>query len=136
MILHLRLTGTILLALCLLHLTFPRRFDWPRELGQLSLLNRQMFYVHTFFVCLVVAMMGLLCLLWPQELMRPSPLGRLLAAGLMLFWQIRLAVQLWVYDSSLWRGKAFETTVHIVFLGLWTYLTAVFGWLLWLQLRG
>lgn len=136
MIVQLRWAGAILLALCFLHLAFPRRFDWRRDLSQLTLLNRQMFYVHTFFVCLTVGMMGLLCLLWPHELARPSPLGKLVAAGLTLFWQVRLVVQIWVYDSSLWRGKRFETTVHGVFLGLWSYLSLLFGWVLWRQLCG
>ncbi|WP_167856211.1 hypothetical protein [Hymenobacter metallicola] len=30
------------------------------------------------------------------------------------------------YSTKLWRGKRFETAVHIGFIGLWTYLTGVF----------
>ena len=55
---------------------------------------------------------------------------RLLAAGLALFWGMRLFIQLFVYDSKLWKGKALETTVHIVFLILWSYFTGVFLWVL------
>ena len=37
---------------------FPRQFRWREELARLSLLNRQIFLVHTFFIVLVVTMMG------------------------------------------------------------------------------
>ena len=40
---HLRLAGTGLVVLALLHAAFPRRFNWSKELPRLSLLNRQIY---------------------------------------------------------------------------------------------
>ncbi|HWA24115.1 MAG TPA: hypothetical protein VG734_00465 [Lacunisphaera sp.] len=86
--------------------------------------------MHTFFIALVVFLMGLLCLTSPAEL-SGTPLGKRVTVGLAGFWLIRLLVQFFGYSSELWRGKRLETAVHVVFSALWAYLTAVFAWVAW-----
>ena len=131
--LHLRIVGAILLGLGVLHVAFPRKFDWSRELAKLSLLNRRIMQVHTLFIAITVSMMGALCVFGTSALVERSALGLLVAAGLLAFWAIRLACQFFVYDSELWRGKRFETAVHVGFVGFYGYLVAVFGALSWHQ---
>lgn len=113
------------MALALVHLIFPSYFDWGKELRPLSLINRQMMMVHTLFIALMVLLMGLLCLTSSYELVG-TKLGQRIALGLGLFWIVRLLVQLFGYSPALWRGKRFETAVHVLFSLLWTYLSAVF----------
>ena len=79
--LHLRIAGAMQIALALLHLDFGRRFHWREELARVSLLNRQMFYVHTFFLCVVLALIGSLSLFAPAALLEPSRLARLVLGG-------------------------------------------------------
>jgi len=122
---HLKITGCILIALALLHIVFPRYFKWLDELVPLSLINRQMMYVHTFFVALVLLLMGVLCVSSPQDL-TTSVLGERICLGLGAFWLVRLFVQFFVYSPKLWRGKKFETAVHVVFIVLWAYFSWVF----------
>lgn len=127
--LHLRIIGWLLLALSVLHLFFPRYFNWKEELERLQLINKQMMQVHTLFVVLVVILMGLLCLvITPEEV--GSPLGSKIMLGFGVFWLVRLAVQFFWYSPKLWKGKTFETGVHLVFSMLWLYLTIVF-FVLW-----
>ena len=71
----LEITGGLLMALALLHVVFPRHFRWKEETAGLSLLTRQILYVHTFFIALTVFLMGLLCVTSAAELM-DTPLGR------------------------------------------------------------
>jgi hypothetical protein len=123
--LHLKIIGVLLIALALMHASFPRYFAWKRELAGLSLINRQMMQAHTFFIALTVILMGLLCLTSAAEL-TGTPLGRRVAMGLAVFWTTRLLVQFFGYSPALWRGKRFETGVHIVMSILWAYLSAVF----------
>ena len=132
MIVHYKLIGGLLIVLALIHVVFPRYFDWRNELRSLSLVNRQMMMVHTFFIALTVFLMGLLCLFCADDLLH-TPLGRNLSLGLGVFWGIRLLIQLFGYSTELWKGKRFETAVHILFIVLWTYLsviflTGAFGW--------
>ena len=47
---------------------------------------------------------------------------------------MRLYFQWLVYDRALWRHRAFETRVHVLFTILWTYLTVVYACCLRLQL--
>ncbi len=81
--------------------------------------------VHTFFVALTVMLIGLLCWFYADNLVN-SQFGRVIAMGLGIFWGIRLLFQFFVYSPKLWRGKPFETTMHIIFSLLWIYLTFVF----------
>jgi hypothetical protein len=130
---HLKIAGVSLVLLAFAHLFFPRRFGWAEELARLSLLNRQMFQVHCFFIGLILLMFGLLSLVFTGTLLERSALGRVVLGGLVLFWLVRLFVQLWVYDPSLWRGHRFNTRVRRLLLGLWGYYVVVFGWALWDQ---
>lgn len=127
---HLRFAGATLLLLSSLHLFFPKRFQWHEDLAQLSLLNRQIFYVHTFFVGLVLVLMGIPLLLHPETWLEPSAAGHWVAAGFTIFWGMRLLIQWFGYSSSLWRGKRFETVMHLAFTLFWSYLTLI-GTLLW-----
>ena len=123
--LHLKIIGWLLIVLSLVHVGFPRYFNWKKELGQLQLVNKQVMEVHTFFVALVVLMMGVLCLvISPEEI--DGPLGKKMMLGLFVFWFLRLCIQFFWYSPKLWRGRRFETVVHVVFTLLWAYLSAVF----------
>nr|WP_298339459.1 hypothetical protein [uncultured Algibacter sp.] len=125
MTLHIQIIGYILIALALIHTTFPKYFNWKMELKSLSLINKQMFKVHTFFIALTVLLMGILCVISYESLVTTN-LGKTLCLGFGLFWLIRLIFQLFVYSSKLWKGKKFETIVHIFFILLWVYLFVIF----------
>ncbi len=123
---HLRIAGALQILLALLHLAFPRRFQWKEELARLSPLNRQIFMVHTFFICVVLVLFGALSLLAPETLLEPTRLARLVLGGIATFWGLRLLCQWFVYDASLWRGQRFNTVMHVLFTLLWLYLTVVY----------
>jgi hypothetical protein len=128
--LHLKIIGWILVLLAIVHVVFPKRFNWTEELSSLSLINRQVMYVHTFFIALVVLLMGILCLTSAKELIE-TDLGKKIVLGLGIFWMIRLFMQFFGYSSKLWKGKTFETIIHIVFSFLWTYLSTIFLMIYW-----
>ena len=127
---HLQLIGFILIGLALVHGIFPRYFNWKEEFKDISLLSRQIMYIHTFFIGLIIFLMGILCLTCSDELLKTS-FGNKICLGLGLFWLTRLYVQFFGYSSKLWRKKRFETFIHIVFALLWTYVSAVFLFISW-----
>ncbi|MCB9164333.1 MAG: hypothetical protein H6592_07865 [Flavobacteriales bacterium] len=130
MIIHLRIIGFLFMALAVVHVGFPRYFKWRTQLAGMDLINRQMMQVHTFFIALVVFLIGLLCATSAAELVL-TPLGRRISLGLGMFWGLRALVQWFVYSPELWRGKRMETTIHIVFSLLWVYCTVVFLSIAW-----
>lgn len=125
MIFHLNIIGIILIVLSLAHGGFPKHFKWRDECSSLSLINRQMMYVHTFFLALALFLMGVLCLTSANEIVE-TELGKKLALGLGVFWTFRLLFQFFVFSTENWKGKKFETWIHILFSLVWTYVTAVF----------
>jgi hypothetical protein len=122
---QIRIIGILLIALAFLHLIFPKYFNWKEELKSLSLVNREMMIVHTFFIALTVFLMGLLCLISANDLIETS-LGKTISLGFGIFWTVRLFIQFFGYSSELWKGKTFETVVHILFSLLWAYMSCVF----------
>jgi hypothetical protein len=124
---HLKIIGVLLMVLATIHIFFPKYFNWKKELKSLSLINRQMMTVHTFFISLIVFLMGLLCLTSATDLIQ-TKLGKTISLGLGIFWAVRLFFQLFVYSSKLWKRKKFETAIHILFSLLWVYLTTIFLW--------
>lgn len=125
MYIYIKIIGFLLIALALVHIIFPKYFNWGKELKFLSLINRQMMTVHTFFIAFTVFLMGLLCLTSTIELIETN-LGKKISLGLGVFWTIRLFIQLFVYSTDLWKGKKFETLIHILFSIFWIYFSSIF----------
>lgn len=121
---QLKIVGIVQILLAIIHLFFPRKFDWKNELHKLSLLNQQMMQVHTFFIALTVFLMGILNLS-SAELLINTELGKRICLGMGIFWLFRLGIQFFGYSSLLWRGKRVETGIHILFIFTWIYFTYV-----------
>jgi hypothetical protein len=122
---HFKIAGVVLIVLALMHMIFPKYFDWGNELKSLSLINRQIIEVHTFFIAFVVFLMGVLCITSFYELSN-TQFGKRVSIGLGFFWIVRLFFQFFIYSSKHWKGKKFETFVHVVFSITWSYLTTIF----------
>ena len=69
--LQLKIIGFLLVLLALVHIIFPKYFDWKNECRSLSLVNRQIMYVHTFFIALMILLMGILCFTSSGSLYKP-----------------------------------------------------------------
>jgi len=122
---HFKIIGFLLITLALIHIFFPKYFNWKEELKSLSVINRQMMTFHTFFIALTVFLMGLLCLTSSSELIETN-FGKKISLGLGIFWTVRLFTQFFGYSTDLWKGKKFETVMHIIFSLLWIYLSITF----------
>ena len=127
---HVIIIGIVLLVLAFIHLPFPKYFKWKEECSGMSMINRQMMYIHTLFIALTVFLMGLLCVSSASELVTTG-FGKRICLGMAIFWLTRLIIQFFGYSSVLWRGKRFETGMHILFSFLWVYFTVVFVVVAW-----
>jgi len=125
--LHLQIAGALILSLAVVNAFLGRWLGWRRELAPLTLLTRQVFWVHSIFIILVLALFGLCSLCYCAELLDPAPLSRAVLAGMALFWLVRLVFQFFVYDPAIWRGNRFYTLMHYTFAALWVYLAATYS---------
>ena len=121
-----RVAGMILILLAGLHVPIGRRLAWREESRRLSPANEAIFHAHAFFICFVLVMMGLPCLLEPAILLEGSRAGAWLAWSFSAFWTTRLVVQCFVFPARLWRGKPMETLAHICFSILWLAMSVLF----------
>ncbi len=131
LVLHLRIAGVLLLGVGIGHLLLPRALGWPTELQAVSLMTRQVSYVHTYFIGLMCALFGLAATVLTADLLAPDRMAAAVLVGGIAVWGSRLVAELWVFDPSLWRGRWLTVVGHVASTGLWTYQTAVFGWALW-----
>jgi hypothetical protein len=127
LILLFRIAGAGLLLLALLHIQIGKQLSWKEDAKQLTPMNAAVFHVHTFFICVVLVMMGLPCLLDPGVFLEKSRTGAWLTWSISGFWTLRLYFQWFVYQADLWRGKRMETAVHFWFTLVWTGLATLFG---------
>ncbi len=124
---HLRCTGVILILLGLAHGGFGRRLNWQTDLQKLSLVNRQIFLVHCFYVALLLVMLGSLSLFMTPSLLLGNALSRAILGASTLWWGIRLYIQWFVFERALWRENRFNRRVHYLLTSFWVYFTVVDG---------
>jgi hypothetical protein len=127
LILHLRVAGLAVVAVGLAHAALPRVLGWRVELASVSLLTRQVAYVHSAYIGLTCVFLGAIPAFAPELLVTRSALATWLLTGLVGFWGSRLFVQVGVYDPELWHGNGARTAAHVAFLGLWTYETLAYA---------
>ncbi|CAN5726898.1 hypothetical protein BH11VER1_BH11VER1_21660 [soil metagenome] len=131
--LWLRIVAVAQIALAALSLCLPRILDWKADLGRMSLLVRDVFKIHSWFIALTLVIWGVLTWRFAPEMAHaPTDLSRWLCAAIGIFWGIRCILQWAHYDSSHWRGIPSRTLIHwTLFFGYaaWTtvYFMAVFG---------
>jgi hypothetical protein len=130
--LWLRITALTQILLAGLSLSLPRVLNWKPEMARMSLLLRQVFEIHGWFIALTLLIWGILTWRFAAEMaVHPSPLARWLCGAIGFFWGLRTVLQWTHYSASHWRGIPVRTLIHwTVFLGYgaWTlvYFTAAF----------
>jgi hypothetical protein len=134
LVVHLRSVGIVMALLVGVNLVVPFRFHWQEEMSRLSLLNRQIFQAHSFFIVLTLALFSALFLTCTEALLEPTRLSRALLIGLTIFLGSRMLMQWCFYSPRVWRGHRFHTVMHCVFSGVWIYVTTICAAALWSNL--
>ena len=97
------IAGCIHLGIVLANVALPHMLKVAENLTNVPSFIRQVFYVHWFYIALIVGFFAGLCFGFARDLMGASPLGRFLSAFMAGFWLLRIALQWLYYDSCLLR---------------------------------
>jgi hypothetical protein len=130
--LGLRIVAVAQIALAALSLCLPRILNWKPDIERMSLLVRDVFEIHSWFIALTLVIWGVLTWTFAAELAHASTaLARWLGAAIGMFWGLRCILQWTHYSPVHWRGNATRTLIHwTLFLGYgaWTavYFLAAF----------
>jgi len=127
--LNLTIAGVLLVGLGALHAVLPAVLRWRTEMAGASLLNREVSYVHCFFIGLACLLWGLLPLAAGRFLLQPGPVTSLVLTGAVIFWASRLLIQLLVFNRHARQSRPW-CVMSALGTSLWLYLTAIWTWAL------
>ena len=129
--LNLQIIGGLILCLGLAHPWLAWFLEWKRETAMLSPLTRRIFFVHCFFIVLLLLLLGAGTMVFAGELLVPGRGTRALLTAIVVFWACRLVVQIVAYDPKDWGGRPLFHYGHVAFLMFWIYVVATYGAALW-----
>jgi hypothetical protein len=122
------------IAVALLNLFLVRLMKWEPELARMSLLVREVFRVHAWFISVTLAIFGVVTWRFAPDMANGvEATGKWLCAGIGIFWAIRTVLQVTYYSSSHWRGQMGRTVAHVALLLCYGGMAAVY---LWAGLKG
>lgn len=124
----LKLSAAAQIAVSILNLFLIRLLRWKSDLERMSLLPRQVFQVHLWFITITLLIFGVITWRFAEEMAGGSnPVATWLAGGVAVFWGVRTVLQVTYYSSAHWRGKALPTIAHIVLLLVYVALAGTYG---------
>lgn len=130
----LRLSAIAQLGVAAINFATPRLLKWQDPIARMPLLLRQVFWVHAWFVSLVLAIFAVLTWRFAGEMAAGSDAAcAWLAAGIGLVWALRTIAQVVYYSPEHWRGHAGRTFIHVFLFVVYggmsaSYLMAAWRW--------
>ncbi|WP_009966030.1 hypothetical protein [Verrucomicrobium spinosum] len=125
----LRFVAVLQLGLAVLSFFLPRIMKWEGDISRMSLLVRDVFTIHSWFISITLIIWGVLTWRFAPEMAHaPTELSRWLCGAMGLFWGIRCVLQWTHYSPAHWRGIPSRTVIHwVLFFGYaaWTTVYAM-----------
>ena len=118
------MAGCIHVGIILANIPLPRMLSVREHLSGVPRFIQQVFYVHWFYIVLIVGFFAALCFGFAHDLMGASPLGRFLSAFMAGFWFLRIGLQWLYYDFSLLRK---HWALYLTYTLALVVLVAIFG---------
>jgi hypothetical protein len=122
------LAGFGQLALAAGSLALPRILRWSDDTAKLRPLTRQVFWTYAAYIWVTNICFGAVSAFAPDWLLDGSPLARVVTAYITVYWGARVLVQLSYYDRSEAPPGAFYRLAEVALVGLFIFLTAVYGY--------
>src|SRR5688572_28425816 len=121
------LAGLGQLALAVGSLALPRILRWGDDTLKLRPLTRQVFWTYAAYVWVTNVCFGVLSTFAPGWLLDGSPLARVLAGYITVYWGARVVVQFFYFDRSAAPPGTFYKLAELALVALFIFLTAVYG---------
>ncbi len=116
--------GAVHLLVAAMNFFLPAKIELAPNLAKVSPLVRQMVIIHHVYIVAVIFAFAGLCFFRTADLAGGHGLGRVLAAGMSLFWLARIPIQLFYYDRETRRR---HPVVDAGFLLMLAFMAGVLG---------
>jgi len=101
------------LIIACINMRLDKMLHWRDELNGLSRLLYEVFYVHKWYISITLVIFGVLTIRFAGDIATGAyEMARWLAAGIGIFWGIRVLIQWVFYSNDHWKGKRKETVIH------------------------
>ena len=118
--------GVIHFCIVVANLFAPARLRYRQELAPVTPIIRQIFFVHSAYIVLVLVGFTLLCFIFPEELTGRTKLGHALCGFLAFFWMLRSFLQSFYYDPGIKRAnRGFNVLFTTAFFSLGLIFTCL-----------
>jgi hypothetical protein len=105
-----------------------KQMDWGDDLKRMSLLPREVFMVHLWFISITLLIFGVLTWRFAEPMAAgTNPVAAWLVGSIAIFWGVRTVLQVTYYSSQHWRGKPAQTVAHVVLLVVCGGMTATYA---------
>jgi hypothetical protein len=121
------LAGLGQLALALASLAIPRVLRWREETAKLRPLTRQVFWTYAAYIVSFHVAFGLVSSLAPELLLDRTPLARMVAGFIAVYWGVRLSLQFFCFDRSERPRGALGKLSEAALVALFVFLTVVYA---------
>lgn len=122
------LAGFGQLALASGSLVLPRVLRWHEDTAKLRPLTRQVFWTYAAYIWVTNVCFGVISTSAPRWLLEGTPLARAVAGYIAAYWAARVLVQFLYFDRSDAPRGAFYSLAEKALVGLFVFLTAVYGY--------
>lgn len=123
----LRVGGIIQLGILTASALVPGKLQWRADLKKLPALSRQLIWVHGGYIVLMIAAMGLISLCEAAQLADGSMLARTVCAFIAVFWALRLAIQLLLFDGTPYLANRLLSVGYHGLTAAFACLSAIYG---------
>ena len=116
------------IAVAVLNLFLVRLLGWRADLDRISLLPRQVFQVHLWFISMTLLIFGVLTWRFVDDFADgTNAVAVWLAGAIALFWGLRTVLQVTYYSRKHWQGRRPQTVAHIMLLLAYAGMTITYG---------
>ena len=120
------LGGVLSLVIFVFHIRFYRFFGWRKDFEKISPVNRRVLYTIHLALYLLLALFGVVSIVYAGELSRAEGLAGGLTLGLSLFWLWRAVWQIGYFTPLLKTADRSRRVVHYILTAMFVVLFIVY----------
>lgn len=123
----LQTVAVLQLGVAIINLRLVRILHWEEEVKNMSLLLRQVFQIHGWYISLTMAIFAVLTWRFAGEMaIGAHPALQWLCGSIALFWGSRVILQFVHYSPSHWKGRPGRTVIHCLLILTYTGFTITY----------
>ena len=132
----LQLAAALQLSILIASVLTPRVLDWRTNLAPLHPFLRKLFWVYGVFIVLTIIAFASLTFLHADAMAAGEPVARSLCGFIAIFWSLRLAVQLFVFDARPFLTNRFYKLGYHALTVAFAALVLIYAWAAILPITG